>query len=223
MALRAQPPSSKKEISQEDADKAYWDLAMKVNPSRSQDFSVFDGPMDQIRKKKIDSRWYIVNTETNMWHSNGEIGEWDEAWDLPADYVKEHYDELKREFKIKRRKLRKKHGMGQKYPNGQYIYLVKMMDHPLTAKIHGPKYAGRAEWLFSPKEVEYRERRNRARELQRRLILIAEQKRVERLRELGVWLGEEEWQYGKPWVPKIPFKVRERRMAKGYDDPYKKK
>lgn len=205
VALRAQKDLSK--MSPEDADKEYWDVAMQVNPSRSQEWSVFDGPIDQVVRKRIDGRHYIVNTETNMWHSCGETGEWDPDWDMPSDYVKKNWDALVRDFKMKRKKLKKKHNMGAKYPNGQKIYLVKMMDHPLVVKFHGPKYAGRAEWLMSPKEVEYKERRTRARELQRRLTLIAEQKRVKRLRELGVWLGEESWQDGKPWIPKVPFKA----------------
>merc|ERR1711972_749304 len=80
-------------------------------------------------------------------------------------------------WRAKKRKLRIKHGMGQKWPNGKYIFLSKLQGSIFTRQKYGDKYVGRAEWHFSPNEIEARERQLRALQLKRRLEQEAEEKR----------------------------------------------
>merc|ERR550517_2368155 len=103
---------------------------------------------------------------------------------MPQWIYKRREPDLRREWRRRKRKLRKKHGGGERRPNGKLIFLEKMEDSPFTREI--PKYAKKAEWTFGPKEVELRERKKRAVELKRRLEQEAEQKRIDRLKELGV-------------------------------------
>merc|ERR1719414_2875836 len=120
---------------------------------------------------------------------------------MPQFLYKIREPDLRREWRRRKRKLRKLHGGGQRRPNGKLIFLEKMEDSPFTREI--PKYAKKAEWVFGPKEVELRERMKRAMALKRRLEQEAEEARVARLKELGVWPGEQAWR--RPWQPKVEY------------------
>merc|ERR1740121_1732529 len=94
--------------------------------------------------------------------------------------------------------------MGQRWPNGKYIFLTKLQGSPFTRERFGEKYVGRAPWHFHPSEVKFREQQIRAHELKRRLELEAAETRFARLKELGVWPGEPSWR--KPWEPQVDMR-----------------
>merc|ERR1711920_802974 len=114
--------------------------------------------------------------------------------------------DLKQKWRAKKRKLRMKHGNGQKWPNGKYIFLAKLQGSPFTREKYGEKYVGRAAWHFSPNEIKGRERQLRAMELKRRLETEAEEKRLNRLKELNIWPGDPKWR--KPWQQEIMKKMQ---------------
>jgi len=168
--------------------------------------SVFDGPVQTHFKQKYKGNWYEVDKRDwtyKLEKEGGDVeeGKWARAWNMPEQAFKREEKRLKRAWRAKKRKLRIKHGMGQKWPNGKYIFLAKLQGSPFTREQYGEKYVGRAEWHFSPNEIPARERQMRAHALKRRLEQGAEEKRVERLRELGVWPGEQSWR--RPWRPKV--------------------
>jgi len=168
--------------------------------------SVFDGPVQTHFKQKYKGNWYEVDKRDwtyKLEKENGDVeeGKWARAWNMPEQAFRREEKRLKQAWRARKRKLRIKHGMGQKWPNGKYIFLAKLQGSPFTREQYGEKYVGRAEWHFSPNEIPARARQMRAHALKRRLEQEAEEKRVERLRELGVWPGEQSWR--RPWRPKV--------------------
>lgn len=170
--------------------------------------SVFDGPTSSTFRQKFAGKWFEVDKADWTYilkdKDTGEVirtGAWARAWNMPEKDFDQRQKGLKQQWRAKKRKLRIKHGMGEKWPNGKYIFLAKLQGSPFTREQYGEKYVGRAAWHFSPKEVENRERTLRALELKRRLEQEAEQKRVSRLAELGVWPGNKNWR--RPWQPKV--------------------
>ncbi|CAK0892916.1 unnamed protein product [Prorocentrum cordatum] len=109
--------------------------------------------------------------------------------------------ELLGEYKGMVKKLYKKHSHGYKYPNGKAVYLTKIQHIPFTTAIYGETYAGKAPWLLKPTEVTLRKRQLEANRLKRRLEQEAEILRVKRLRDLGIYAGEQEWR--RPWQPQV--------------------
>lgn len=130
-----------------------------------------------------------------------ETGEWLPEWNMPKASFDKRRKTFLRRWRAKKRKLRIKHGMGQRWPNGKLIYLTKLQCSPFTKEFYGQKYVGKAPWLFSANEVPARERQMRALTLKRQMEQAAEEKRIARLRELGVWPGEQSWR--RPWQPQV--------------------
>lgn len=174
--------------------------------------SVFDGPQKRdMYKIRFRGKLYTIfktrgrlgNFDTFIRRDKykGEVverGLWNQHWSQPMKDFNENKKEYWRRYWKWGRKLKRIHGGGEKWPNGRPIYIDKMRRHQFT-KIAFPQFAKPCEWKFSPKEVERRAQRRRALELQRRLAQEAELRRLARLRELGVWPGEEQWR--RPWRP----------------------
>lgn len=169
--------------------------------------SVFDGPVSTTFKRRYMGRWYLVDrsdwtfTLLNKDGETTEKGDWMRAFNMPMKSFKRREKSLRQRWRAKLRKNRIKHGMGQRWPNGKYIFIAKMQGSIFTREKYGEKYVGRAAWHHSPNEIPARERQMRALALKRRLEQEAEEKRIERLRELGVWPGEQTWR--RPWQPKV--------------------
>lgn len=168
--------------------------------------SVFDGPKRDTFNQLFNGKWYKVtkaNWTYEVKNKDGEVesGNWARAWNMPEKDFKRREKSLRQRWRAKKRKLRIKHGMGEKWPNGKYIFLAKLQGSPFTRERYGEKYVGHAAWHFSANEIPARERQMRAFALKRRLEQEAEEKRIDRLRELGVWPGEQSWR--RPWQPKV--------------------
>lgn len=179
--------------------------------------SVFDGPKRDTFKQLFNGKWYTVTKanwtyEVRLKNGKVETGEWARAWNMPQKVFKVRENKLMKRWRAKKRKLRIKHGMGDKWPNGKYIFLAKLQGSPFTRQRYGEKYVGHAAWHFSANEIPSRERQMRALALKRRLEQEAEEKRIERLRELGVWPGEQSWR--RPWQPKVDLTPPELRKRK---------
>ncbi|CAE8701900.1 unnamed protein product [Polarella glacialis] len=157
--------------------------------------SVFDSQKRAWFKQKFDgmyhkvfrANWTYIITDT------GETGEWNRAWTMPQKTFEKRRKTLLKRFRKIKRKLRIKHGMGQRYPNGKYIFLTKLQGSPFTRELYGEKYIGKAEWTYHPNEVKAKEKVQRARELKRTMAIETEERRIEHLRQLGVWPGESHW------------------------------
>jgi len=164
-------------------------------PKISDEVSVFDGQESQYVTMKFENKAYTVNKKdwqysTKLRNGSTVTGEWNQDWGMPQWLYKKREPDLRREWRKRKRKLRRLHGGGQRRPNGKLIFLEKMEDSPFTREI--PKYAKKAEWVFGPKEVELRERKKRAMELKRRLEQEAEEKRIaDRSQYGGHWLGRD--------------------------------
>eukprot|EP00929_Paragymnodinium_shiwhaense_P104042 TRINITY_DN67_c0_g1_i2.p1 TRINITY_DN67_c0_g1~~TRINITY_DN67_c0_g1_i2.p1 ORF type:complete len:267 (-),score=59.91 TRINITY_DN67_c0_g1_i2:202-1002(-) len=181
--------------------------------------SVFDGPQNPFRMVRYrgwrykvfqDGHYEHVSTRTGPRARNeSQAGQWNELFDMPEQEFEKRKPRLIRQYNALKRKMRIKHGMGQKYPNGREIYMVRLKDNPMTTYLHGDKYSKPAEWHFSPKEIESRERQLRAQALKRRLEQEAEETRVARMKELNVWLGDEGWR--RPWQAKAPYQNKDAR------------
>lgn len=169
--------------------------------------SVFDGPVTGTFKSRFNHVNYIVDRSTwkytveNEDMTEGEKGDWAREWNMPQKEFKKRERSLKQKWRAKKRKLRIRHGEGQRWPNGRLIFLSKLNGSPFTRERHGEKYTKKAPWLYSPNEVPARERQMRALALKRRLEQEAEETRVKRLQELGVWPGRQAWR--RPWQPKV--------------------
>jgi len=167
-------------------------------------FSVFDSPAEEMRfNSKYQGKWYTVYKSNWTYTRYGKTGAWNKAFRMPEEEYQKREKELIQKWRSKKRRLRQKHGMGQRWPNGKLIHLTKLQGSPFTRRFCGEKYVGRAPWTYSPNEVEARERKQRAYELRRKLELEAEKKRVMRMRELGIWLGDPSWK--RPWEPKVDY------------------
>mmetsp|Transcript_22087 Transcript_22087/g.56346 ORF Transcript_22087/g.56346 Transcript_22087/m.56346 type:complete len:266 (-) Transcript_22087:230-1027(-) len=167
--------------------------------------SVFDGQKKAFFRAKFNGEVYRVYRGNWIWEQRKEdgtivSGKWARGFNMPEEEFEKRRPQLLQKYRAKKRKLRIKHGKGQKYPNGQYIFLTKLSGSPFTRELYGEKYAGRKEWLLHPNEVPSRERHMRALELKRKMMQEAEEKRLDRLKDLGVWPGEEAWR--KPWEAK---------------------
>lgn len=167
--------------------------------------SVFDGQQKKWFRAKFDDKVYRVYRDTWTYEEKQpdgsfKTGKWARGFNMPEAEFEKRRPKLMQKYRAKKRKLRIKHGMGQKYPNGQYIFLTKLSGSPFTRELYGEKYAGRKEWLLHPNEVPAREQHMRAMELKRKMMQEGEEKRLNRLKDLGVWPGEQAWR--KPWEPK---------------------
>lgn len=184
---------------------AEMEPAAEAEPKK--ETSVFDGKRSDIIKRKYDGKYYRVSRSTwtytmkNRQTKQEETGKWNPAWSMPEEEFVRREPELRKQYLRKKRKLRIKHGRGQRWPNGKLIHLTKLQGSPFTRQMFGEKYVGRAPWHFSPKEVEHRAQQMRAQELKRRLEFEASATRYARLRELGVWSGDLSWR--KPWQPQV--------------------
>jgi len=169
--------------------------------------SVFDAPTREFFRQKFDHKFYRVYSGNWTWsyknEKTGEVstGNWERAWNMPEDEFKKREKSLRQRWRAKKRKLRLKHGKGQRWPNRKLIHLAKLQGSPFTRERYGDKYVGKAAWHFHPNEIPFREQQIRAHELKRRLELEAAETRFARLKELGVWPGEPSWR--KPWEPQV--------------------
>jgi len=182
------------------------------------DQSVFDGNQD--KRTITDKYWgkkFVIRTDTWEYelYVDGDpdledqeewprTGLWSKDFRMPMNgphgfAARER--KLRQEYNGMVKKLRKKHSHGQAYPNGKNIYLTKVQHIPFTREIYGEKYAGKAPWLLRPTEVALRKRQLEANRLKRRLEQEAEVMRIKRLRNLGIFPGEQEWR--RPWQPKV--------------------
>jgi len=183
---------------------AHGRVSLRAEPEDGEtSTSVFDGPPKQpyFNRQFGGVQYKVFRSNYSYITESGETGQWEKMWSMPAQVFKAREKSYLRAWRAKKRKLRIKHGMGQKYPNGRYIFLTKLMKSPFTVKYHGEKYAGPAPWHFSPNEIPAREKQMRALELKRRLEMEAEERKVRRLRALNVWPGKEEWR--RPWDPVV--------------------
>lgn len=153
--------------------------------------SVFDGPERGFAIKELEGEVYRVFYSNMSWTlKSGAGGPWNYPFDMPQFMYERDYKKLRAEWRRRKRLLRKKHG-GYRFPNGRYVHLSKMMDSPFTRALRG--YEEKMPWMNSPKEVETNDRRNRALKLVRRLEFEAEERRIARLQELGVQVGDDTW------------------------------
>eukprot|EP00929_Paragymnodinium_shiwhaense_P104041 TRINITY_DN67_c0_g1_i1.p1 TRINITY_DN67_c0_g1~~TRINITY_DN67_c0_g1_i1.p1 ORF type:complete len:270 (-),score=55.17 TRINITY_DN67_c0_g1_i1:153-962(-) len=184
--------------------------------------SVFDGPKNPSRTVRYRGWRYKVFQDGTYKHlawatrvakgaarNESATGQWNALLDMPEVEFQRRKPRMIRQYNALKRKMRIKHGMGQKYPNGREIYMVRLKDNPMTTYLHGDKYSKPAEWHFSPKEIESRERQLRAQALKRRLEQEAEETRIARMKELNVWLGDEGWR--RPWQAKAPYQNKDAR------------
>eukprot|EP00442_Polarella_glacialis_P012486 CAMPEP_0115075702 /NCGR_PEP_ID=MMETSP0227-20121206/16016_1 /TAXON_ID=89957 /ORGANISM="Polarella glacialis, Strain CCMP 1383" /LENGTH=275 /DNA_ID=CAMNT_0002462757 /DNA_START=1 /DNA_END=828 /DNA_ORIENTATION=+ len=157
--------------------------------------SVLDGQKRAWFKQKFDgmyhkvfrANWTYIITDT------GETGEWNRASTARSTEVSQRQVHLPHQAPGLPVHSRIKHGMGQRYPNGKYIFLTKLQGSPFTRELYGEKYIGKAEWTYHPNEVKAKEKVQRARELKRTMAIETEERRVAHLRQLGVWPGESHW------------------------------
>lgn len=205
MSRRAEPAKPRPDYQTNARFNSERDQAYKQRASATIVGSVFDGPVGQFQKY-FEQELYTIDKETLVFTTkSGKTGKWNKDWQMPHETFKEREKDLWREFRALARKLRKKHGRGQVMPNGEPIYVRKMAWNPFTWKVFGNRYREPAPWLYSEKEVEAREKQMRAKELKRRLQLEEEEKRILRLRKLGVWLGESNWR--KPWLRQVKLEA----------------
>ncbi|CAE6912054.1 rplD [Symbiodinium sp. CCMP2592] len=122
----------------------------------------------------------------------GETGEWSKYFKMPQSEVERRKPKLMFEYFKKIRKWRRKMGMCR-YPNGHLKFIVMMKDHPFTREIYGDKYADTPKWIYNKGEVKRKEMVKRARKLELMLRREDEERRLDRLREMGVWTGEPSW------------------------------
>lgn len=176
--------------------------------------SVFDG--NKEKRTIIDKYWgkkFVIQTD-NWEYELYDVEDDEEEWPRTGLWSKDfrmpmngphgftaREPELRREYNGMVKKLRKKHSHGHRYPNGKAVYLTKVQHIPFTREIYGEKYAGKAPWLLKPSEVALRKRQLEAQRLKRRLEQEAEVMRINRLRNLGIFAGEQEWR--RPWQPKV--------------------
>lgn len=209
VALRAEVVDA--EVTSEEPEPEDDEMGEELEPARS----IFDGPQSDMFKRKYDGHWYEVfrsNWTYRRANNHSKTGSWERGFNMPAGAFARERPRLLQKWRHKKRRLRLKHGMGQRYPNGKLIFLTKLQGHPFTREFYGEKYAGQAEWHYSPKEIEGRERQLRAHALKRRLEQEAEETRVARMRELNVWLGEEGWR--RPWQAKAEYRPVDKRRQK---------
>lgn len=186
------------------------DAAEMVEPEVMQ--SVFDGPVRDTFKKKFDGTWYRVTMSNWTWTTRfGKSGDWARAWSMPVEEFAKRKKELKQRWRKQKRKLRLKHGKGQRYPNGKLIFLCKLQGNPFTREQFGEKYIGRAAWHYSPNEILARERQMRALELKSILEQKAEEVRVKRMQELNVGLGDPIWR--RRWRAKVEYVKEDRSQS----------
>jgi len=175
--------------------------------------SMFDG--NQEKKTIIERYWgkkFVVRTDT--WEYELYKDDWEKGWPTTGLWSKDfrmpingkhgfikRERELRGEYAGMVKKLFKRHSRGWKYPNGKAVHLTKLQHIPFTREIYGEKYAGKAPWLLDPREVPLRKRQLEANRLKRRLEQEAELLRVKRLRDLGIYAGEQEWR--RPWQPQV--------------------
>jgi len=148
----------------------------------------------QVMQKMFQGKSYTIKDGTytvERGDGSTEEGKWNVDWEMPQSVFERREPALRRAWKARARRLRIKHGKGQKRPNGRAIYLEKMLDSPFTREI--PGYEKAPEWRNSEVEVERRAQQKRAHELKKILEQKAEEVRIARLRELGVSTGEPGW------------------------------
>eukprot|EP00930_Biecheleria_cincta_P055839 TRINITY_DN4209_c0_g1_i1.p1 TRINITY_DN4209_c0_g1~~TRINITY_DN4209_c0_g1_i1.p1 ORF type:complete len:277 (-),score=48.72 TRINITY_DN4209_c0_g1_i1:59-889(-) len=163
-------------------------------PSADNVSSVFDGPKKDYFKQRYKGRRYKVFRSTWTYiRDDGQRGKWNRGWTMPQEAFEKNRGRLLKDYKRKARKLRQKCGMGQRYPNGKLVHLQILQGSPFTRELYGEKYIGRAEWVYHPDEKERRATCRRALELKRKLAMENEERRLARLKELGVWTGKPEW------------------------------
>eukprot|EP00403_Amphidinium_massartii_P018538 CAMPEP_0178414042 /NCGR_PEP_ID=MMETSP0689_2-20121128/22834_1 /TAXON_ID=160604 /ORGANISM="Amphidinium massartii, Strain CS-259" /LENGTH=285 /DNA_ID=CAMNT_0020035323 /DNA_START=17 /DNA_END=874 /DNA_ORIENTATION=+ len=156
------------------------------------------------RKYKItqeDEEEYSFELESQ--DGSVKTGKWHGYFNMPWEDFEDKKDELWQQYRKMKRKLRKKHGNGDRYPNGDLIFLRKMQGHPFLV-LDSPgneKYMRDPEWIYDPNEAEVKEQAQRAKELRRKLMVEAEEKRLARAQELGMWTGDPKWR--QPWSAQI--------------------
>jgi len=156
--------------------------------------SVFDGPTQEYFRQRYQGNYYkVYRSDWTYVRNDGKRGKWNRGWTMPEEAFQRNKDRLMNQYNKKERKLRRVCGKGQRYPNGKLVHLQKLQGSPFTRELYGEKYIGRAEWIYSPDEVKRRQKYRRAQELRRRMALENEERRLNRLKELGVWTGKPEW------------------------------
>eukprot|EP00931_Biecheleriopsis_adriatica_P075614 TRINITY_DN4943_c0_g1_i1.p1 TRINITY_DN4943_c0_g1~~TRINITY_DN4943_c0_g1_i1.p1 ORF type:complete len:288 (-),score=59.54 TRINITY_DN4943_c0_g1_i1:93-893(-) len=171
--------------------------------------SVYDGAIDSpTYRKKVKATWYTVDKGSMTWENEmtGEKGEWNKEWEMPQKIYERDRPALYKEWSKERRKLLRKHGR-RRLADGKWLHLKKLDRNPLTAEICGEKY--RARQTCEPWRIERRKQQARARELEIKIRLEKEEKRVKRLQELGVWLGNPDW---RPFLERqVPFEGKQKK------------
>jgi len=167
--------------------------------------SVLDGPVSETFTTYYKGEKHTVSRKDWTYKNevSGDTGEWEKAFTMPVAAFKKNEKQLKQRWRSKKRKLRIYHGMGQKWPNGKYIFLSKLQGSIFTRQQYGDNYVGYAPWHYSPNEITRRERQQRAGALKRELEQQAEEVRVARMKELNVGLGKESWR--RPWQAKVDY------------------
>eukprot|EP00933_Yihiella_yeosuensis_P072903 TRINITY_DN81453_c0_g1_i1.p1 TRINITY_DN81453_c0_g1~~TRINITY_DN81453_c0_g1_i1.p1 ORF type:complete len:325 (-),score=42.23 TRINITY_DN81453_c0_g1_i1:144-1118(-) len=161
--------------------------------------SVFDGDVSAANsfRSKFRGKYYKVNRddwtyETIIKNEDGtetkETGAWSRAWTMPEEAFQSKRGHYWKRFNKLCRKKRRKHN-GHKHPNGKYVHLVKMQGSPFCAERYGPQYAERIPFFGKAKTDDRYQQRARAKELHLMYETAAEEKRLSRLKALGIWPG----------------------------------
>jgi len=174
--------------------------------------SVFDGQKRSQWRTKAFGQWYNVYRKEEgdfRWtiteKRGGPVvaeGAWVKEFSMPRHIFEKEMPRIRQQAWKKVRKLRKlwaKKGKPLYYPNGVAKYVKKALGSPFISRSKEFKLEEKPEWWRHPNEVESKARHLRAKELKRRMAIEVELKRLERLRELGVWTGNEEFR--RRWRP----------------------
>lgn len=159
-------------------------------------------------KYKIWPDMKFVNTATN------ETGVWNSYFKMPESEVERKRPHLMYQYFKQIRKLRRKMG-DCRYRNGQLKFIVMMRHHPFTREIYGSRYADKPEWVQIPGEQRMKSQKARARELERKLRIEAEEIRMEKLKAMGVWTGEPEWRAASIPEKEVRWRPRGTKGSRG--------
>jgi len=211
VALRAEPEEA-------DAEEVEAEVVEPRAPVGTYE-SVIDGPVSETFNTYYKGEEYEVSRKDWTFKKlEGDLatGDWNKAFTMPEAAFKKNEKSLRQRWRSKKRKLRIYHGMGQKWPNGKYIFLTKLQGSIFTRQQYGENYVGHAQWHYSPNEMARRERQTRAAALKRELEQQAEETRVARMKELNVGLGKESWR--RPWQAKVDYFPPDRTSRKKAPD-----
>lgn len=177
--------------------------------------SVLDAGSNRYTSERYRGQKYkIWPDNTYVSAETEEKGKWNSYFHMPESEVERKKPKLMYEYFKQLRRLRRKMG-NCRYRNGQLKFVVMMRKHPFTKEVYGSRYAENPEWVQMPGEQRLKRQKERARELERKLRLEAEELRMEKLQKMGVWTGNPEWR--KATVPErqVRWKPRGRKGSRG--------